>query len=365
MPENHFPVQPTPILSSLSGRYHEDFAYAYGQPVGVGKIKSQAADFKVDEVLGYELSHEGEHLYLDVRKQNLNTDMVARILAKAAGIPPRAVSYSGLKDKQAVTRQWFSLHLPGQTDPDWSKLKVPADAEIEILNQVRHQKKLRRGAHQANRFVIRINALQATKGDLDARLQVIQENGIPNYFGQQRFGYDGRNLILGERLLKGEHQCGNRQQKGLYFSAVRSLLFNHVLSARVNEGSWNQYKAGDVVMLDTSHSIFTAGGKDELDEAVPQRVLEQQLHPTGPLWGEKGLRPASECAVFEQQCLHAFAGVCKALESNGLAYQRRALRLKVSDLSWQYINEQTLELCFSLLAGCFATSVLRELLIIN
>lgn len=351
------------LPSSLLNIYQADFAYAHGQPVGSGKIKSQAADFRVDEVLGYELSHQGEHLYLDLRKQNLTTDEVVSMLAKAAGVPAKLVSYSGLKDKLAVTRQWFSIHLPGKTDPDWSMLQVPGDgsqldASIEIIKQIRHDKKLRRGVHQANNFVIRINTLDADRDDFDARLQIIKEKGVPNYFGPQRFGYGGQNLLHGERILKGTERCRSRHKKGLYFSAVRSLLFNHVLSKRVKDASWDQYKVGDVLMLDGSHSVFVARGDEP---GLDERVMCQSLHPTGPLWGEKGLRPESESGIFEQQSLAALAEVCTALEKNGLAYQRRSLRLKVSDLSWKHLDRQAVELSFSLPAGCFATVVLREI----
>lgn len=367
MPTTDLQAEQEPPFSSLLSCYHDGFAYAHGQPIGSGKIKSQAADFRVDEVLGYELSHQGEHLYLDIRKQNLNTEEVVQMLAKAAGVPAKLVSYSGLKDKLAVTRQWFSIHLPGQADPNWSKLEAPGDGSqvdgsIEIINQIRHDKKLRRGVHRANNFVIRVNTLNANRDDFDARLQLIQEKGVPNYFGRQRFGYDGQNLLHGERILKGAERCRSRHKKGLYFSAVRSLLFNHVLSGRVKDSSWNQYKAGDVLMLDGSHSVFVAQDNQlELNE----RVLCQQLHPTGPLWGEKGLRPASESGIFEQQSLAALAEVCAALEKNGLAYQRRSLRLKASDLSWKHLNEQAVELSFSLPTGCFATAVLRELVTVD
>ena len=329
-------------------------------------------------MLGYEPSQQGEHLYLDVRKKNLNTDDVAKALARAAGVPVRNVSYSGLKDKLAETRQWFSIHLPGKEDPDWAKLEETClqqsdiDASFVIINQARHNKKLRRGAHRANNFVIRVKALEAGRNDLDARLELIQQHGVPNYFGPQRFGYNGQNLLHGERILKGEEKCRNRHKKGLYLSSVRSLLFNHILSARVKDQTWNRYKAGDVFMLDGSHSVFVDDGGGEGVKGVEgaqkekpeliSRLTRQELHPTGPLWGEKGLRPELESGLFEQQHLESLLVICKALEKQGLTYQRRSLRLKVNDLDWRYINEQTLELSFNLLAGCFATAVLRELI---
>jgi len=331
-------------------------------------------DFKVTEVLGYEPGQQGEHLYLDVCKKNLNTDTVAKELARTAGVPARNVSYSGLKDKLAETRQWFSIHLPGKEDPDWTKIKetffqTDKDASFVIIKQVRHDKKLRRGAHRKNNFVIRVKALKADKDDLDSRLELIQQNGVPNYFGPQRFGYKGQNLLYGEKLIKGEEKVRSRHKKSLYLSSVRSLLFNHILSARVKDQTWNRYKAGDVFMLDGSHSIFVEDGVEGGDEGAEKerselkhRLSLQELHPTGPLWGEKGLRPELDSELFEQHYLESFHGICKALEKQGLAYQRRSLRMKVNDLDWHFINEQTMELSFNLSAGCFATAVLRELI---
>jgi len=323
-------------------------------------------------VLGYEPSQKGEHLYLDVRKKNLNTDDVAKALARAAGVPAKNVSYSGLKDKLAETRQWFSIHLPGKENPDWTKLEEASPehsdegASFVIINQARHDKKLRRGAHRSNDFTIRIKALKADRNDLETRLELIQQHGVPNYFGSQRFGYNGQNLLHGERILKGEEKCRNRHKKGLYLSSVRSLLFNQILSARVKDQTWNRYKAGDVFMIDGSHSVFVddegVEGVQKEDSELLSRLTCQELHPTGPLWGEKGLRPELGCGLFEQHQLTPLSDLCKALEKQGLAYQRRSLRQKINNLEWHYINDQTLELSFSLLAGCFATAVLRELI---
>ena len=286
---------------------------------------------------------------------------MAKILAKAAGVPPRDVSYSGLKDKWAITRQWFSIHLPGKPDPDLSNLDIPqAESSLEIIQQLRHNRKLRRGTHKANKFVILVRNLDADNQELEERLKLIQKRGVPNYFGPQRFGNKAQNLIEAEKLLKGKITCRNKHKKSLYFSAARSLLFNYVLSVRVDDQSWDQYKEGDVMILDASNSVFIPEKEEESD--VINRLAEKALHPTGPLWGQKGLKPVSESGQFEQNCLSATEDICQLLENKGLDHQRRSLRLDVKQLEWEFMNSKTLELSFELLPGCFATSVLRELI---
>lgn len=251
--------------------------------------------------------------------------------------------------------------MPGKPDPDFSNLELAqSEAEIEIIQRLRHNRKLRRGTHKANQFVIRVKALNADNEQLEERLKLIQKRGVPNYFGPQRFGYEGQNLIEAEKFLKGEITCRKKHKKSLYFSAARSLIFNHVLSARIDDQSWDQYKDGDVMILDASNSVFVSEREDE--PGVIKRLAEKALHPTGPMWGQKGLKPISEAGQFEQNCLSATEDICQLLENKGLDYQRRSLRLYVKQLEWEFVSSQILELSFELLPGCFATSVLRELI---
>lgn len=153
---------------------------AYGGACGSAVLKAVAEDFQVDEVLDIPLSGTGEHLWLWVEKRNLNTEEAARRLARAAGIPARNISYAGLKDRQALTRQWFSLHLPGKADPDLARAE---DDTLKILKAGRHQRKLQRGAHSANGFTLRLTELKADRAELDTRLERIKRHGVPNYFG--------------------------------------------------------------------------------------------------------------------------------------------------------------------------------------
>src|SRR5690554_4511120 len=150
---------------------------AFGETCGSAKLKASAEDFQVDEVLDIPLSGDGEHLWLWVEKRLLNTEEAARRIAKAAGVSLRQVSYAGLKDRQALTRQWFSIHLPGKADP---QLAAAESAELRILDRQRHSRKLQRGAHAANGFTIRLTALQADRLALEERLQTIAAQGVPN-----------------------------------------------------------------------------------------------------------------------------------------------------------------------------------------
>ncbi|OGT19401.1 MAG: tRNA pseudouridine(13) synthase TruD, partial [Gammaproteobacteria bacterium RBG_16_57_12] len=307
-------------------------------------------------VLGFEPGGQGEHVLLHIRKRNQNTEWVARQLARIAQVPAREVSYSGLKDKQALTTQWFSVSLPGKAMPDWSAL---TSADIEILRAERHQKKLRRGSHHANRFRLVLRRIIDEPGELEQRLQQIADQGVPNYFGEQRFGRNGNNLRQAWRLFTGEFREKDRHKRGLYLSAARAMLFNQVLSRRVVSGTWNKALAGDLMSLAGSNSVFAAS---VISEEIMQRVAAHDIHPSGPLWGRGELGTRGEVAVLEQQVLERFAPWCRGLEQAGLQQERRPLRLQVAELGWQWLDDTTLALEFQLPRGAYATAVVRELM---
>lgn len=236
--------------------------HAHGEPCGRALLKAVAEDFQVDEVLDIPLSGEGEHLWLWVEKRQLNTEEAARRIARAAGVPLRQVSYAGLKDRQALTRQWFSLHLPGRPDPD---LKRAEDESLRVLRSVRHQRKLQRGAHSANGFTLRLTELDADHALLEARLRQLQAQGVPNYFGLQRFGHQGNN-VQGARDFAGRGELPEqRNLRSRLLSAGRSYLFNRVLAERVADGTWNQALVGDLLAFTDSRSFFAAG-EDECQD---------------------------------------------------------------------------------------------------
>ncbi|MES9972558.1 MAG: tRNA pseudouridine(13) synthase TruD, partial [Candidatus Thiodiazotropha sp.] len=251
-----------------------------GAAPGSGTIRARPEDFQVDEVLGFEADGDGEHLLVHIRKRQTNTHWLAGQLAGLAGIAPKDVSYAGMKDRHAVTTQWFSLRMAGRPEPDWGRLESDL---IQVLQVHRHRRKLRRGTLQGNRFQIRIRDLTADKEALDQRLSLLQELGMPNYFGEQRFGRDYQNLALAEQLFSQNRSRMKRQLRGLVISAVRSQLFNQVLAERIRQGNWNKPMAGDYFKLDGTRSGFAHHQAEEAE--LTQRCRLQDIHPSGPLWG--------------------------------------------------------------------------------
>ena len=327
---------------------------AFGAALGSAVLKASAEDFQVDEVLDIPLSGTGEHLWLWVEKRNLNTEEAARRLAKAAGVPLRTVSYAGLKDRMALTRQWFSLQLPGKADPDLSKAE---DDTLVILKSSRHSRKLQRGAHSANGFTLRLTALQADHGAVDARLEQLKAQGVPNYFGTQRFGHDGGNVFDARQWAQRRALPEQRNVRSRLLSTARSFLFNQVVAARVADGTWNQALLGDLLAFTDSRSFFPAG----VAELEDPRLGILDLHPTGALWGEGELATAGRAREIEQNVMAADAELADWLVKAGLSQERRILRLPIGRLSWHYPEPDILQLEFVLPAGCFATVVVREL----
>ena len=331
-------------------------AYAWGKPAATGRIRQHPEDFQVTEIPLLEPDGAGEHVWLWIRKRGENTLYVAEQLSALAGVHPRQVSFAGLKDRYAVTEQWFSVQLPGRDEPSWETMNSDT---LTVLRHARHSRKLRRGALKGNTFSITVRDIEGDRDELDQRLTVIAREGVPNYFGEQRFGRDGSNLQTADRLFKHPKLRLSRNKRSLTLSAARSFLFNQLLSARVNAGNWNAPLVGDAMQLEGSHSYFIAAS---VDADLSGRVASQDIHPTGPLHG-RGENPAQgACRELEAAVLADHAGWCAGLEAAGLKLDRRALRLGVTDLAWQWGPSGELVLTFSLPAGAYATSVLREVI---
>lgn len=334
----------------------EVLAYALGKPEATGIIRAIPEDFQVDEVLGFELTGEGEHVCLHIRKRNSNTAFVAKQIARLAGVKNMDVSYAGMKDRNAVTTQWFSVYLSNKAEPDWQQLNSD---EAQVLEVKRHNRKLRRGALKGNRFIIKVTELCADKTLLEKRLQTIQKAGVPNYFGDQRFGRD--NLEKASAMFNGTVKVKNREKRSIYLSAARSAIFNAALSKRVELGNWNQPLAGDTMMLNGSRSVFSIA---EVDEVIQQRVDAGDIHPTGPLWGRGKLDSSAAVDAFEHEIAERFRDWCQGLERAGLKQERRALRLLVTEFDWK-LEQDSLTLNFFLPSGCYATTVIRECLVVK
>ena len=328
--------------------------YVYGQPSGQGKIRSIPEDFIVKENLAFEPSGAGEHAFLQIEKTGENTDYVARQLARFANVRQRDVSFAGLKDRNAVTTQWFSVWLPGKADPDWMQFETNS---MKVLQSMRHARKLKRGVLSGNSFKLIIRDWQGDQDKTIRQLEAIKANGIANYYGAQRFGNEGQNVNKALAMFQGAK--AGREQRSLYLSAARSYLFNQILAYRVTRKMWNQPVAGDTYMFDLSHSCF----KSQLPDAeIIRRLDAKEIHPTGALWGRGEAGVTADTLSIEQGIIDAYPELAQGLIASEVDKDRRALRVNVQDLDWQFVDDATLTLAFTLPAGSYATSVLREII---
>ncbi len=310
---------------------------AYPASGACATLKLVNEDFIVTELPLQPPCGEGEHIWLDIEKNGANTAFVAQQLAEAAGVQERDVGYAGLKDRHAVTRQWFSIYLPkgkgtGET-PDLTQLQHP---EFQVLSQSRHVKKLRPGDLRGNRFRIVLRDVTGDRGAIEANLEAVASQGVPNYFGAQRFGYEGGNVMQGRAMLAREIRVRNPKMKGIYLSAVRSFVFNEVLALRIQQGLWGKTLPGDV-----------------MDEAG---------RLTGPLWGRGRVTTTNQAQALESGVAERHATLCEGMEHAGLNQERRALVASPVEMSWEWPQAHQLVLTFSLPAGNYATAVVNEIL---
>ncbi len=341
---------------------------AYGRPEVRGVLRQSADDFQVEEVLGFEPQggEDAEHVWLWIEKRGQNTPWVAQALAKWIGLHPTKVSFAGLKDRHALTRQWMSVYLGQRPAPDW--LTCPIEG-VSIQKAERSQRKLQRGRLTGNRFVITLRDLQAdstidVKKTLERRLERLAIGGVPNFFGEQRFGRD--NLERAKRLFRGELQGQRAKPKhGFYLSAARSYLFNAVLAKRVSDQTWSRLLPGDVAMLDGTQSFFMPEADQDEKETLQQRLDAMDIHPTGPLPGVGACVVSDEVAELESSCLAAYPELVEGLERFEVKAMRRSLRAPVQALEWHWLEGTkwpALRLSFTLSQGAFATTVIRELI---
>ena len=327
---------------------------AHGPPTASGQLRAQPEDFVVEEDMGFAPAGLGQHLLLKVRKRDANTQWVARELAKLAGCRPFEVGFAGLKDRHAIAVQWFSVPRL-RTALDWPGVRA---ADFEVLEAHAHNRKLPRGALAGNRFTVRIRAPEGDGARLSAalspRLAEIARRGVPNYFGPQRFGRDGANL------LRGREGLGNlrREERGFLLSAARSVVFNAVLAVRVTDGSWERLVEGDLANLDGRGSLFAA---DAADPTLTERCGRLEIHPTGPMWGAGSPATLARVLELETRVGAQFQEESQLCAAAGMAQERRSLRLAVRELESEP-EPGACVLHFRLARGSFATAVLRELI---
>ena len=333
-----------------------DVPRAFGAPLGGGRLRVEPEDFVVDEDLGFAPSGAGAHVLVRVRKRGANTEWVARGIARHAGCRPGDVGFAGLKDRHAVTTQWFSVPAPRGAAyvADTIALLAGAKGEgYEILEAHAHAKKLPRGALAGNRFVIRVRDVAALDADVAARIAAIARDGLPNFFGPQRFGREGANL----RKIATDLSAVHPRERTYVLSAARSLVFNAALAERVTDGTWCRLEAGDVANLDGKGSIFSI---DAVDDALTKRLAELDVHPTGPMWGRGELLSQGRVRDLEQRVGGELTEACDLVMAAGMNQERRALRLAVRELGWERQGADVV-VRFWLTKGSFATTVLGEL----
>jgi tRNA pseudouridine13 synthase len=327
-----------------------DWPRAWGDGIGTGRLKAEPADFFVEEALPETPSGEGEHLWITVEKTGQNTAWLGKQLARWAGIPPRDVSYAGLKDRQAVTRQTFSLHLPGKPDP-----KSPLNMDgVRVLVSQRHGRKLRTGQLIGNHFVIRLRDWQGDPDVLARRWQQVVEQGFPNYFGPQRFGDQGQNLSRSLAWIRGEGRLP-RGQQGIHVSAMRSYLFNALLAERVAQGNWNQLIPGDFLQFKEGKRGFECLTPSDSEW---NRVAEGQLSPCASMPGEQ-TETFAELDAREARVLASMSEWTEALVRLRIQRSLRKLRVYPEQgiLTWLDADP---EFRFFLPAGSYATAALHE-----
>ena len=331
----------------------QELPFAHGAtPPLTAHLRSTPEDFVVEEILGYDADGSGEHALLWVEKRGANTDWVARELAKFAGVPPLAVGYAGLKDRNAVTRQTFSVQLAGKPGPDWSTFP---HAEVKVLAATRHGRKLKRGALRGNRFVLVLREAQGDRARAEEVLAAIAARGVPNYFGEQRFGREGGNLDQARAMFAGRRV--DRDKRGFLLSAARSQIFNSVLAARVERGVWDAPLDGEVWSLAGSRSWF---GPEPYNDILAQRLASGDIHPSGPLWGQGESPAAGGAGALEREIAAAHADLAEGIAAARMDQERRPLRLLPKEMRWRWLADDALELSFELPAGAYATVVARE-----
>lgn len=345
-------------------------------PAG-GRIGTEPEHFCVEEIPLYEAAGEGEHWYVFVEKRAATTQDLIQAVARAAGARPQDVGSAGLKDKQAVTRQWLSVPGGARPPEGWH---LPDFARV--LQVTRHRNKLRTGHLRANRF--RITILDVPAGGLErarAIADAVATSGLPNYYGPQRFGKRGSSLAQALSWLCDRRQDtaapsssertgarrdarsrGNKRHRqrfeGKFLSSViQSEVFNRYLTARLALEA--PLLSGEVVRLEGSSRLFVV---EDVERELP-RLQQRDIHRTGPLLGPRTVQAAGAAAELERRMLDELA--LSDGELSHLAEEapgaRRDLLIAPTELAVEEPEAGCLLVSFVLPAGSYATQLVREL----
>jgi len=331
-----------------------ELAYLHGKPIAKAKLKTQPEHFVVKENLGFKFSGSGEHLMIKIRKTGENTSFVANELAKVCGVKSKDVGWAGLKDRHAITEQWLSIQLPKPDTPDFTEFELQYPS-IKILDTARHNKKLRPGDLIGNDFEVVLSEVTNVE-EVESRIKLVLETGVPNYFGVQRFGREGSNLTEARRWGRDNVRTKNQNKRSLYLSTARSWIFNHIVSSRLDKGQLNSLMLGDIV---TRSSVMTEITEENLS-AIQTEFSLGSTSLTAALAGDNALPTKKDALAIEQIIVDSEPDLMALIRGNRMRHDRREVLLKPKDFSYK-IEQELVILSFSLSAGSFATSVIREL----
>jgi tRNA pseudouridine13 synthase len=329
------------------------WAYLHGKPAGKATFKHIPQDFVVTETLPFELTGEGENLYILIEKVGLNTQQVCQHIAKVFGRRLRDVGYAGLKDKQSVSRQWFSIQANVTQEIDLSVLNTD---QIQVIDSQRHGKKLKIGNLKNNRFDIRLRKV-SDFDELSEQLEKVKSLGAPNYFGLQRFGFKGNNLNWANRWAGGE-TLRDKKIKSFALSAIRSFIFNEIVSVRLKNNNYLAPTAHDVFILSGSNSYFQMSESDDKQDIV-ERLSQRDIAISVPLVGVADKKNPIALQAFEQEIVEKHAQWLALLIEQKVDELRRPVSLFPEAMIWKQEGDDML-ISFELPTGCFATSLLRE-----
>ena len=340
-----------------------------------GIIKQTPEDFVVDEIPAYAPSGEGPHVFVRFTKRGMTTDAALRALASALGADAREAGSAGMKDRWAVTTQSVSLQTPrGETSAAFAERAAGvAIAGITVHEAKPHANKLKPGHLVGNRFTIAVRGMaRGAIADVTASLERVAREGLPNAFGAQRFGRGGDNAARARAWLGPgggrERAPRDPRMRRLLWSSLQSEIFNAVLAARVEDGTWATPLEGDLLKRRTSGGLFVCADV----QADRTRAVEGEVSPTGPIVGVKMRAPEGAPGELERAITARLLGDGFDLAATRRLGEgsRRALRLWVEDLKVETIDagpddagreeEASLRVYFVLPKGAYATTVLAS-----
>ncbi len=350
-----------------------DRFYAYSHAPIPFHFRQSPRDFVVDEIPLYEFSGEGEHLVYHVRKKNLTTWQMLDLIAKHLNIRSRDIGYAGLKDKNAQTKQYISIHKQYE-----EKMESFDKEGIKILSKTYHNNKIKMGHLRGNRFFIRLKKVNPTDAQkITQVLGNIKEYGMPNYFGFQRFGIEKNNYKLGEEILFNGRKERNAKLKKMYINAYQSHLFNLWLSSRLEKSKLiSSFDPKEIIdLLNMPEEILTNIKKQkhpfkllegdvmmhypngrlfhyDMSEEEAERFTCKNVSPTGLLAGERAKRAVGMAHTIEKE----FDFEAK------IDGARRYAWIFPEDVEGKYREDEAwYELHFTLPKGSYATVLVEEI----